>query len=196
MTEFGPGAFSMGPEHAVAKAGSVGRPNFFVEARVVGEDGGDVASGAVGELLLRGPSMFSGYVGQVEVPITADGWLRTGDLARVDEDGFYFIAGRKKEMFISGGENVYPLEIEQALAAHSAVAACAVVGVPDPRWGEVGRAFVVLRPGARATEAELLEHLRGRIARYKVPKSLSFRETLPRTAAGKVMRRVLSEERA
>lgn len=194
MTEFGPGIFSMGPEHAVSHAGSIGRPNYFVEARLVDEQGREVPVGEVGELWLKGPSMFSGYFEDEEATaqaIDAQGWLHTGDLASRDAEGFFRIAGRRKDMFISGGENVYPQELESALYEHPAVASCAVVGVPDATWGEVGRAFVVLKPGAQATPAELLAHLGARVARFKVPKHLELRTELPLSAAGKILKREL-----
>ena len=123
--------------------------------------------------------------------IDADGWFHTGDLARRDAEGFHFIVGRKKDMFISGGENVYPLELERALHEHPAVQACAVVGVPDAKWGEVGRAFVVFRPGLRASEDELLGHLRDRVARFKVPKRIEAVDALPISPAGKILKREL-----
>jgi fatty-acyl-CoA synthase len=194
MTEFGPGIFSMGPEFAETKAGSIGRPNYFVDARLVDDDNRPVPAGAVGELVLRGPSRFSGYFGNPQATaesIDADGWFHTGDMARVDEDGFFFIVDRKKEMFISGGENVYPAEIERALYEHPAVHMCAVVGVPDPKWGEVGKACVVLKDGSSASGEELLEFMRARLARYKVPKAVVFLESLPLSAAGKILRREL-----
>jgi fatty-acyl-CoA synthase len=198
MTEFGPGAFSMGPEFAISKAGSIGRPNAFVQARLIDAEGGEVPQGSAqaGELLLRGPACCSGYYGrpaESREAIDEDGWLHTGDLARVDEDGFFYIVGRKKDMFISGGENVYPPEIEEALCAHPAVLHCAVIGVPDERWGQVGRAFVVPRPGHPVTEEELLSFVRARLARYKVPKSMIFRDRLPMTAAGKILKQELLE---
>jgi fatty-acyl-CoA synthase len=184
----------MGPEMAEAKAGSIGRPNAFVEARLVREDGQLAATGEVGELQLRGPCGFSGYYGEaVPKEVGAQGWFRTGDLARRDADGFYFIAGRRKDMFISGGENVFPLEVEQALQAHPAVQQAAVIGVPDPAWGEAGCAYVVLRHGAIATEAELLAHVRERLARFKVPKAIRFIPELPLSAAGKVLKGELHE---
>jgi fatty-acyl-CoA synthase len=197
MTEFGPGLFSMGPEFAVSKAGSIGRPNYFIDARLVDDDGRDVPEGAVGELILKGPSMSSGYFENAEATAEAidkEGWFHTGDLARRDEDGFYFIAGRKKDMFISGGENVYPLELESVLYELPAVQTCAVIGVPDPKWGEVGRAYVVLKPGASATPESMLEHLRNRVARYKVPKRVEVVEKLPISAAGKILKRELREQ--
>jgi fatty-acyl-CoA synthase len=196
MTEFGPGLFSMGPEFAVSKAGSIGRPNYFIAAKLVDDGGREVAEGEVGELVLKGPSMCSGYFedeAATREAIDADGWLHTGDLARRDADGFYFIAGRKKDMFISGGENIYPLELETALYEHPAVQQCAVVGVPDAKWGEVGRAFVVLKPDMKATSEALLEHLRGRVARFKVPKRVELVSRLPVSAAGKILKRELRE---
>ena len=201
MTEFGPGVFSMGPEFAVCKAGSIGRPNYFVSARVVDEHDRPLPPGdaQAGELVLKGPACFSGYFGDPDASRAAfdgDGWFHTGDMARVDEDGFYYIVDRKKDMFISGGENVYPAEIERALYEHPAVARCAVIGVPDERWGQVGRAFVVLRPEGRAAEGELLAFLRERLARYKVPKSVAFVAELPLSAAGKVLKRALAGEGA
>lgn len=196
MTEFGPGLFSMGPEYAEKKAGSIGLPNYFVDARIVDDDNRPAPPGTVGELALKGPSMCSGYFANPDASreaVDAEGWFHTGDLARQDSDGFYFIVDRKKDMFISGGENVYPVEIEKALYEHPAVGQCAVVGVPDEKWGEVGLACVVLKPGAAATEAELLEHCRARLARYKVPRRVAFVESLPISAAGKILKRELRE---
>jgi fatty-acyl-CoA synthase len=153
--------------------------------------------GQVGELVLKGPSMCSGYFNDPQASreaVDAEGWFHTGDLARVDDDGFYFIVDRKKDMFISGGENVYPVEIERALYEHPAVAQCAVVGLPDARWGEAGAAVVVLKPQAAASESDLLEHCRAHLARYKVPKAVYFRDSLPISAAGKILKRQLKEQ--
>ncbi len=191
MTEFGPGVFSMDPRDAARKAGTVGRANQFVEARLVGEDGADVPDGEVGELWLRGPACCGGYWDGPDAVLPAtdgEGWLHTGDLARRDEEGFFSIAGRRKDMFISGGENVYPLEIEVALLAHPAVALASVVGVPDARWGEAGHAFVVLQPGAAVAPEALLEHLRGRLARYKLPRVVTRLEAMPLSPAGKILK--------
>ncbi len=196
MTEFGPGIFSMGPEYAETKAGSIGRPNYFVDARIVNDENVPVPMGEVGELALKGPLMFSGYFKNpkaTEEAIDRDGWFHTGDLARMDKDGFYYIVDRKKDMFISGGENVYPVEIEKALYEHPAVHMCAVIGVPDEKWGEVGKAFVVLKPGWELSEEELLEFLRDRLARYKVPKSIEFVDGLPLSPAGKILKRELKK---
>lgn len=196
MTEFGPGIFSMGPEFAVSKAGSIGRPNYFIAAKLVDDDGREVPTGDVGELLLKGPSMCSGYFedeAATREAIDPDGWFHTGDLARKDADGFFTIAGRKKDMFISGGENVYPLELESVLYEHPAVQQCSVIGMPDAKWGEVGRAFVVLKPGEACSTEVLMEHLRGRLARFKVPKRVELVERLPISAAGKILKRELRE---
>jgi fatty-acyl-CoA synthase len=196
MTEFGPGIFSMGPEFAEKKAGSIGMPNYFVDARVVDDDNRSGSSNVVGELVLKGPSMCSGYFNNSEASaaaIDAEDWFHTGDLARIDDDGFFFIVDRKKDMFISGGENVYPVEIEKALYEHPAIAQCAVIGVPDEKWGEVGKAIVVLKPNATATEEELIEHMKARLAKFKVPKSVAFVAALPLSAAGKILKRELRE---
>ena len=177
MTEFGPGLFALPPEDAIRKAGSIGRPNFFVDVRVVDDDNRPLGPNQPGELVLKGPSRTSGYWNNPEAyaaVLDADGWFHTGDIVRYDEDWYFYVVDRKKDMFISGGENVYPAEIEAVLYRHPAVHMCAVVGVPDARWGEVGKAVVVLKPGAIATAEELLDFMAGQLARYKVPKSVEF----------------------
>jgi fatty-acyl-CoA synthase len=197
MSEFGPGVFALAPEDAIRKAGSIGRPNFFVDARVVDEDNQPVPPGTVGELVLRGPSMCSGYFNEPEASMSAvdeEGWFHTGDLATMDEAQYTYIVDRKKDMFISGGENIYPAEIEQVLYAHPAVELCAVVGVPDEKWGEVGRAFVVVKKGATITSDELMAHMHHHLAGYKVPKSIEFMDALPISAAGKILKRELVNE--
>jgi fatty-acyl-CoA synthase len=199
MTEFGPGVFALAPEDAMRKAGSIGRPNFFVEARVENSDGEACEANAVGELLLRGPSCCSGYHSSDEGGeslIDADGWFHTGDMARCDEDGYYFIVDRKKDMFISGGENVYPAEIESALYQHPAVKMCAVIGVKDEKWGECGVAYIVRRTDAEVSDGELLRYLSDRLARYKVPKRIVFVESMPISAAGKILKRELIRQLA
>ena len=189
MTEFGPGIFSMGPEFAETKAGSIGKPNYFIDVRIVDDDNRPVPVGSVGELVLKGPSACSGYFDDPDATrksIDAQGFFHTGDMARVDTDGFYFIADRKKDMFISGGENVYPAEIEAVLHEHPAVASCAVIGIADEKWGEVGRAIVVKKANASVSDEELLAFCRDRMAKYKAPKSVIFVDTMPLTAAGKI----------
>lgn len=196
MTEFGPGIFALAPEDAIRKAGSIGRPNFFVDARVVDEHNRPLGPGEVGELVLKGPSFCSGYFNRPDAMaevVDEDGWFHTGDMARYDDEWYFFIVDRKKDMFISGGENIYPAEIEQVLYRHPAVHQCAVIGVPDPKWGEVGIACVVLAPGAAATEDDLLAYLREHLAGFKVPRSVAFLDALPISAAGKILKRELRE---
>lgn len=191
MTEFGPGIFALAPEDALERVGSIGRPNFYVDARVVDDEGRELGPDEVGELLLKGPGICSGYFGEEAAGVDEAGWFHTGDLARYDEEWYFYIVDRKKDMFISGGENVYPAEVEKALYEHPAVHMCAVVGMPDERWGEVGLACVVLQPGSSATEEELLQHLSQRLARYKVPHRVRFMESLPVSGAGKILKREL-----
>jgi fatty-acyl-CoA synthase len=190
LTEVGVNCFSLAPEDALRKAGSVGRPVFHSRARIVDEEDRDVARGEVGELVLAGPHVCSGYWRRPEETARAarGGWWHTGDLARCDEDGYYYIVGRKKDLFISGGENVYPAEVEQVLLAHPGIAEAAVIGRPDARWGEVGLAVVVPRePGGLSAE-EVLTFCAGRLARYKIPRTVVFAEALPRNAMGKVLK--------
>jgi fatty-acyl-CoA synthase len=158
--------------------------------RVVGPDLSSVAPGENGEVLVRGPSVMSGYWGLPEETAAsfADGWFRTGDAARVDEDGYVYIVDRIKDMIISGGENIYPAEIEDLLLAHPDIVECAVIGVPDDKWGEVPRAVVVPREGASVYPDEVLASLAGRLAKYKIPKSVVLADELPRTASGKLLK--------
>jgi fatty-acyl-CoA synthase len=197
MTEFGPGIFALAPEDAIRKAGSIGRPNFYVDARIVNDANEPLGPNEVGELVLKGPSICSGYFGEpgaTAAMVDEEGWFHTGDLVQHDEEWYFFIVGRKKDMFISGGENVYPPEIEAALYEHPAVHMCAVIGVPDPRWGEVGLACVVLEPEADVKEHELLAFLRERLAGYKVPQRVEFMDELPVSGAGKILKRQLREQ--
>jgi fatty-acyl-CoA synthase len=191
LTEVGVNCFAMTDEDAWRKTGSVGKPLAFTEVRVVDDGNREVPAGEVGELCFRGPHVCAGYWNNPEATAAAfdgDGFFHTGDLARRDEEGFLFIAGRSKDMFISGGVNVYPAEVEMELGQHPAVADVAVVGVDDEKWGEIGVAFVVRRPGHEVTAEDLAEHLRARIARYKVPRDFVFVDALPRTAYGKVVK--------
>ena len=196
MTEFGPGLFALPPEDAIRKAGSIGRPNFFIDVRVVDDQNQPLGPQQIGELVLKGPSSFSGYFNDPKE--TAEvfddaGWFHTGDLVYYDEEHYFFVADRKKDLFISGGENIYPAEIEAALYQHPGVHLCAVVGVPDPRWGEVGKACVIRKPGSQISGEELLGFLRERLAGYKVPKSVEFMDNLPLSGMGKVLRRELRQ---
>lgn len=197
MTEFGPGIFALAPEDAIRKAGSIGRPNFFVDAKVVDDANRFLGPNEAGELVLRGPSYCSGYFNNPEATeqaVDKHGYFHTGDVAQYDDEGYFYIVDRKKDMFISGGENVYPAEIEKVLYQHPAVHMCAVIGLPDPKWGEAGKACVVLKPNQPATEDELLKFMMERLAKYKVPKSVSIMESLPISAAGKILKRELREQ--
>ena len=197
MTEFGPGIFALAPEDAIRKAGSIGRPNFFVDAQVVDDENNFLGPKEAGELILKGPSYCSGYFNDPKATAAAvdeRGYFHTGDIAQYDEEGYFFVVDRKKDMFISGGENVYPAEIEKALYQHPSVHMCAVIGLPDPKWGEAGKACVVLKPGATATEEELLKFMADRLAKYKVPRSVTFIDALPISVAGKILKRELRDQ--
>lgn len=179
------------------KAGAVGLPGPLTAIRLVDENENEVAGGEPGEILVLGPNVTTGYWNRPEErdrAFTADGWMRTGDIGRRDADGYITIVDRRKDMFISGGENVYPVEVEAALATHPAVREVSVIGVAHERWGEVGRAYIVVAPGAAAREEDLILHCQALIARYKVPKEFRFVESLPRTGSGKVMKHILRHE--
>lgn len=210
LTEVGVNCFAMSIADSVRKAGSIGRPMMFTEAKLTDEDGREVPVGEVGELLLRGPHVCKGYYRNPEATaasLDAERWFHTGDLAKKDADGFFTIAGRKKDMLISGGVNVYPAEIEGVLFQHPGVKDVAVVGVPDEMWGEVGIAFIVRREEkereekkislngeegrSAAVAAELTTFVAARLAKYKVPREFVFVEALPRTPYGKVVKRDL-----
>lgn len=200
MTEAGVNCFAMTSEDSVRKVGSIGRPMPFMEVRLVGEDGRDVPRGEVGEMLFRGPHVCAGYWNNPEATAAAfdaHGFLRTGDLARQDDEGFFYVAGRRKDMFISGGVNVYPAEIEGQLLLHPAVRDAAVCGVEDARWGETGVAFLVCDPGDAADAdlaRDLAAFLETRLARYKVPRGYVFVSELPRTPYGKVVKKTLVDD--
>lgn len=195
MTETGPTAFVAHPEDALVKIGSVGKPQLLLDVRIVDANGADVAEGETGEIWMRGPGLTPGYWNkphETAKAFTEDGWLKSGDIGRRDADGCYYVAGRIKEMFISGGSNVYPAEVENTLARHPAVLEAAVVGVPDEKWGEVGAAFVLVRPGAPPpSPEELIQFCRANLASYKIPRHISFVDEFPRTAAGKIRKNLL-----
>jgi fatty-acyl-CoA synthase len=196
MTETGPTAFLLDPADAWQRIGSVGKPQLLVSARLVDGAGREVPDGEVGDLQFAGPGVTPGYWRNEEATraaFTADGWLISGDLARRDSGGFFWIAGRRKEMFISGGENVYPAEVENVLSAHPAIVDAAVLAEADPKWGEVGRAFIQLAPdGSRPAADELQAFCRARLAAYKVPRRFEFVAEFPRTSAGKIQKHLLS----
>ncbi len=199
MTETGPTAFLAAREDALSKIGSVGKPQMLLDVRIVDADGADVADGESGEIWMRGPGLTPGYWKKPEETakaFTADGWLKSGDIGRRDADGCYYVAGRIKEMYISGGENVYPAEIENVLARHPSVLESAIIGVPDEKWGEVGHVFVMLRAGAApVTAAEVIQFCRASVAGYKTPRHVTFVDEFPRTAAGKIRKHLLAPER-
>jgi long-chain acyl-CoA synthetase len=176
----------------VRKPGSIGTPVDGVEMKLVDEDGGDVARGEVGEILIRGHNVMKGYWRRPEATaeaISTEGWFASGDLARMDEDGYFFIVDRKKDLIIRGGYNVYPREIEEVLYSHPAVREAAVVGVPHSELGEEVGAAVALKPGAEATADELREFVKEQIAAYKYPRLVWFVDELPKTATGKILKR-------
>ncbi len=197
LTEAGPNTFWLPREDVRRKPGVVGFPLFHVDVKIVDDNGSPRGADEVGELLVRGPHVCAGYwnrPAETAKAIDKDGWLCTGDLARRDADGYYTIVGRSKDMIISGGENVYPAEVESVLHAHPAVAEAALIGVPDAKWGEVGRALVVKQKDALVTTEELIAFCQPRLARYKIPKSFVFVDALPMTAAGKIDKKVLTEK--
>jgi fatty-acyl-CoA synthase len=196
MTEYGPGLFALPAEDAIRKAGSIGRPNFFIDVRVMDDEDNPLGPNQVGELVLKGPSGCSGYWQNPQASAAVyddEGWFHTGDMVYHDEEWYFYVVDRKKDMFISGGENVYPAEIEAVIYKYPAVHMCAVVGVPDPTWGEVGKACVVLKPGSEATKEDLITFMQQHLARYKVPKSVEFLSELPISAAGKILKRELRD---
>ena len=194
MTETAPGATTLPAARSREKAGSSGLPHFFTDVRIADFDGSTAATGTVGEIQIKGPNVISQYWNRPDATAgsyDANGWFKSGDLGYKDADGFVFVSDRLKDMIISGGENIYPAEVEQAITELEAVGSVAVIGVPDEKWGEVPRAVVLLREGAQLSEEQLRTHLEGRLARYKIPKSVVFVDEMPRTASGKIRKAVL-----
>ncbi|RMH69237.1 MAG: o-succinylbenzoate--CoA ligase [Gemmatimonadetes bacterium] len=193
MTECGPSVTSLHQDDAVRKMGSIGKPNFYIEARIVDDYGNDVDVDEVGQLVLAGPSITPGYWKNETATQEAlkDGWFQTGDLVRRDAEGYIYVVDRKKNMYISGGENVYPAEIEKFLLTHDAIADVAIIGVPDAKWGEVGRAYVVLNAGATLTEEDVIRYCQGNLAKYKIPKQVRFIDAIPLNDTGKINRNAL-----
>lgn len=193
MTETSPSSVFLDPADAMRKIGSAGKALLHTEVRVVRDDGTDAGPGEVGELWTRGPNITPGYWGKPEATAASfvDGWFRTGDAARADDEGYLYIVDRWKDMYISGGENVYPAEVENVLHRLDGVADAAVVGVPDPKWGEVGTAVVVRAAGSDLGAADVVAHCRANLARFKVPARVEFVDELPRNATGKVLKREL-----
>lgn len=196
LTEVGTNCFSMTDEESALKAGTVGKPIFHSKMRLVDPQGVDVPVGETGELLIAGPHLCLGYWNNPEATRESlvDGWFHTGDMARMDEDGFFTIAGRYKDMIISGGENVYAAEVEAVFREHPAVEDAALIGRPDEKWGEIGVVIVSLKADKSATREELQEFCRARLARYKVPKEVIFSPGLPYSPYGKVIKAELRKQ--
>lgn len=196
LTEVGPNCFKLGVEDSVRKAGSIGFPSFHSEARIVDENGRDVERGSIGELILRGGHVCSGYWQNIEATNAAlsGGWFYTGDLARQDKEGYFYIIGRAKDMIISGGENIYPAEVEAVLHDHQAVTSAALIGLPDPKWGETPVAVIIPRAGCDVTADEIINFCAGKLARYKIPRHVFFVEEFPLLASGKILKRLLKEQ--
>jgi acyl-CoA synthetase (AMP-forming)/AMP-acid ligase II len=195
LTETVSGDTFLDQASTITKLGSVGRPCQYLELDIWAEDGTPVGADVPGEVVLRGPKLFAGYWRDDEATSAAfeGGWFHTGDIGVRDDDGYLFIVDRLKDMIVSGGENIAGSEVERVLYEHDAVLEAAVVGRADERWGEVPVAFVVLRDGSTATADELVEHCRGQLAKFKVPKDVLFLDALPRNPSGKVLKRELRD---
>ena len=195
LTEFGPNVFSLRQEDSLRKIGSIGFPNFYCEARIISENGEVLGANEIGELVLKGPMCMREYwqntSGTKET--IRDGWLYTGDLVRKDNDGFFYVVGRKKDMYISGAENVYPPEVEQIMLKLEGLREVAVIGIPDDKWGEVGKAFIV-RDDQSLTEESILKFCSANLAKYKIPKKIVFLESLPKGDSGKILKKNLSRD--
>lgn len=194
MTETGPTLFLMDEDHVTSKIGSVGKPQLLSSVRLTNSDGETVEIGEDGELEISGSGITPGYFQnrtETRKAFTHDGWLKSGDIARQDADGYYYIVGRSKDMYISGGENVFPIEIENILAEHPSILETAVIGISDNKWGEVGHAFIMLRSGFELDLDSLTTFCKNRLASFKIPKSYSVVTDFPRTAAGKIRKHLL-----
>ena len=196
MTETSPAVLTLDKEDAVRKAGSSGKPVLHTEVRIVRPDGTDAEVGELGELWVKGPNVTPGYWNRPDANQSSftDGWLHTGDATRVDDEGFYYIVDRWKDMYISGGENVYPAEVESVLHQLTAIAEAAIIGVPNEQWGEVGMAIVAVKPGHTLTPAEIHAHCAANLARFKCPRLIEFVDALPRNATGKIHKPTLRQE--
>ncbi len=195
LTEVGPNCYSLHQDDAIRKRGSIGFPNFYIEARVVDERGVDCPDNTVGELWMKSPVVTPGYWKNEKATresITA-GWFHTGDMVKRDEEGYYFVVDRKKNMYISGGENVYPAEVERFFYSHPEIKEIAVIGVPDKKWGEAGKAFIVLQENSALTAENLFAYARGQLAKFKTPKYIVFVKEIPKNEAGKVDRFALNK---
>ena len=195
MTEVGPNLTSLHQDDAIRKKGSIGRPNFYVNIRIVDDQGNDLPTDAAGELLLKGPMVTPGYWENKDATNKAlkNGWFHTGDMVKRDEENYLYVVDRIKNMFISGGENVYPAEVERVLCQHPSVSEAAVIGVEDAQWGEVGQAFIVCWPGQSVEKDDIQAFCKAHMAKFKVPKHISFIEKLPKNDTGKINRQSLKK---
>ena len=197
MTETSPGGIGLSGDDAARKIGSAGKPLLHTEVKIVDEKGNEVKQGEVGEILIKGPNITPGYWNNEEATKNSfvDGWLKTGDAAQMDDEGFIYIVDRQKDMYISGGENVYPAEIENVLYQLPQIAEAAIIGIPDEKWGEVGLAFIALKPNENLSDEDIVNHCLKNLAKFKIPKTVEFIEALPRNATGKVLKRTLREQK-
>jgi fatty-acyl-CoA synthase len=195
LTEVGPNVSSLNHEDAIRKKGSIGTMNFYYDAKLVNKDFETVKPGEIGELVLSGPTVTPGYWKneQATIDTIENGWFHTGDLMTMDEEGFYYVVDRIKNMYISGGENVYPAEVEHIILSHQAIAEVAIIGVPDEKWGESGKAFVILKSGHNFNQQEMFDYCVERMAKYKVPKHWQVMDELPKNDAGKIDRKRLKQ---
>ena len=195
LTEFGPNVFSLRQEDSLRKIGSIGFPNFYIDAQIISEDGELLGPNQIGELVLKGPMCMKEYWNNpaATAETIKDGWLFTGDLVRKDDENFFYVVGRKKDMYISGAENVYPPEIEQTLLKLKGLREVAVIGIPDEKWGEVGKAFIV-REDVNLSEESILSYCAVNLAKYKIPKKIVFLESLPKGESGKILKKNLSRD--
>jgi fatty-acyl-CoA synthase len=191
MTEVGPNLTSLHHDDAIRKKGSIGRPNFYVQIKIVNPDGQQLSSNQAGELLLKGPMVTPGYWNKPEATAKAldNGWFHTGDMAKQDEAGYLYIVDRIKNMYISGGENVYPAEVERVIIQHEKVSEVAIIPIPDSKWGEVGQAFIVAETAL--DESEIFDYCKERLAKFKIPKVLTFLDEIPKNNTGKIDRSAL-----
>lgn len=198
LTEAGPNCFSLPAEDAVRKEGSIGFPNFFIDAKLTNQDDSEANAGEVGELLMKGPHLFAGYWANADetAKTLRDGWICTGDLMKRDGEGYYYVVGRKKDMYISGGENVYPAQVERILQMHESISLAAVIAMPDPKWGETGWAFVQLHPEFAVTESDVIRWSKQHLATFQCPAKVLFVDELPIGYSGKIDKLILRERAA
>ena len=194
MTETGPLGLILSADKALDKIGSSGLPVMYVELKIVDREGREVGAHTDGELMIKGPTVTPGYWNRPEANRTAftdDGWFHTGDVAHIDSEGFFYIVDRWKDIFISGGENIYPVEVENVIYQLDGILENAVIGIPDEKWGKTGRAYVVLKPGSNLGKDAIITHCHSQLARFKVPQEVHFLDELPHNATGKILKHQL-----